>query len=323
MVGGAIVRALLARRRPVRVLARDPERARRLFGPSVEIAVGDLGAPESLRRACADSGEIYHAAAALGGHESGDAEILDTNVGGTHRLLTAARERGVSRVVYTSSVSVYGDRLPLGVTEEAPLNPSAIYGVSKVRAERLLRDAVEGGLRGMIVRPCMVYGPEDRYFTLQAARTVRLPLVPLPDGGRHVLDVVHADDLAAAHLLVMQAGQPGEAYNVTDGGCYQVRELIRWMSEALNRSPWCPATPSWAAHCAVPFLRFAGRLGRIPDLAALRQRDLGEFFSDYHFDISKIAALGFAPRIPARMGLRAVLQELGTRVPPSSRSLGR
>ncbi len=308
MVGSAIVRALRARDRPVRVLARDPERARVLFGSSVEIAVGDLGAPESLHRACEGIGEIYHAAAALDIQEGGNAEILDTNVEGTRRLLAAARARGVSRIVYTSSVAVYGDGLPLGVTEDAPLNPSGPYGVSKVRAERLLRDAVEAGLRGMIVRPCIVYGPGDRYFTPQSVWTMSLPVIPLPDGGRHLVDVVHADDLATGHLLVMEAGHPGEAYNVTDGGRYQLRELIRWMSDALGRSPWCPSVSPWLAHGIIPLIRIAGRLGRIPQFARLERRDVGVFFSDYHFDISKITALGFAPRIGARTGLPSVLQ---------------
>lgn len=307
MVGGAIVRALLARGRPVRVLARDPDRARALLGSSVEIAAGDLRFPERLRQACEGIREIYHAAAELGFRDGNGAEIFETNVEGTRRLLEAARASGVSRIVYTSSVAVYGDHLPLGVTEDAPLNPSGAYGVSKVRAERLLREAVGTGLHGMIVRPCIVYGPGDRYFLPQTRSIMRLPVLPLPDGGRHVVDVVHADDVAAAHLLVMEAGRPGEAYNVTDGGCYRLRELVRWMAEALQRAPWRPPIPSPIARCAVPVIRIIGRLGRMPELARLRPRDVGAFFSDYHFDIAKIAALGFAPQVDARTGLRSAL----------------
>ncbi len=265
MVGSGIVRALQARGRPVRVLIRDPERAHVLFGSSVEIVVGDLGAPESLRQACEGIGEIYHAAGALGIHRRSDGEILDTNVEGTRRLLAAARARGVSRIVYTSSVAVYGDHLPLGATEDASLNPSDAYGVSKMRAELLLRDTLDGGLRCMIVRPSIVYGPGDRYFTPQAAWAMRLPILPLPDGGRHVVDVVHVDDLATACLLVMEAGRHGEAYNVTDGGCYPLRELICWLSEALNRSPWCPSISPWLAHGIVPLIRIAtARAHRYP-----------------------------------------------------------
>jgi nucleoside-diphosphate-sugar epimerase len=307
MVGSAIVRALLTRKRRVRVLARDPDRAGVLFGSSVEIAAGRLEDPESLRKACGDIEEIYHVAGAVDTHKHGDAEILDTNVEGTRRLLEAAHAQGVSRLLYTSSVSVYGDNLPLGVTEDAPFNPSSIYGVSKVRAERLLGDAGATGLCAKIVRPCIVYGPGDRYFMPQAVEAMKLPVIPLPDGGRHVVDVVHADDLAAAHLLVMDAGQPGKAYNVTDGGCYQAGDIIRWIAEALNRSPWHPSIPRWLADCVRPVINTVGRLWRRPDLAQLRRQDLNGFFSDYHFDIARITALGYAPRIRARTGLRWVL----------------
>jgi dihydroflavonol-4-reductase len=309
MVGRAIVRALLARGRSVCVLARDPERARALFGATVSIAVGDLGAPASLRRACDGVGEIYHAAAELGFRDGSGAEIYETNVEGTRRLLEAAQESGVSQLVYTSSVAVYGEHLVQGATEQTPANPSSAYGISKVRAERLIQEAVGRGLRGMILRPCIVYGAGDRYFIPQTVTTMRLPVIPLPDGGRHLVDLVHADDVAAAHLLVMEAGLPGEAYNVTDGGCYQLRELIRWMSDALDRAPWCPSIAPWVAHCAVPLIRIVGRLARIPELAQLRQHDVEVFLSDYHFAIAKITALGYVPRIQARTEFPLALRE--------------
>lgn len=309
MVGRAIVRVLLARGRAVCVLARDPGRARALFGTSVSIVVGDLGAPASLRQACDGVGEIYHAAAELGFRDGSGAEIYETNVEGTRRLLEAAHASGVSQLVYTSSVAVYGDHLVRGTTEQTPANPSSVYGVSKAQAERLIQEAVGRGLRGMIVRPCIVYGAGDRYFIPQTVTTMRLPVLPLPDGGRHVVDLVHADDVAAAHLLVMEAGQSGEAYNVTDGGCYQLRELIRWMADALDRSPWCPSISPWVAHCALPLIRVAGRLARIPEMAQLQQRDVGVFLSDYHFDIAKITALGYVPRIQTRAEFPSALRE--------------
>jgi nucleoside-diphosphate-sugar epimerase len=310
MVGGAIVRALLQQGRAVRVLARAPERARALFGGSVEVVAGDLRVPASLRRACDGVREIHHAAAALGFRDDADTTILDTNVEGTRHLLAAARASGVRRLVFTSSVAVYGDHLPLGVREDTPLHPSGAYAVSKARAEALVRDATDGTLCCMILRPCVVYGPGDRYFLPQAVATMRLPVVPLPDGGRHVIDLVHADDVAAAHLLVMRAGQPGEAYNVTDGGGYRTGDLIRWMAEACRRRPWRPSVSSRLAYRLVPWIRLAGRAARLPELARLAARDVPVFFGDYHFDISKIAALGFAPRVQTPTALPAALRAL-------------
>jgi nucleoside-diphosphate-sugar epimerase len=314
LVGRAVVRALLAQNHPVRVFVRDSERARDLFGPQVEIAQGDLRDPKSLRPACTGMNDVYHVAGAVDVHRHTDAEMWETNAEGTRRVLEAARAAGVGRVVYTSSVSVYGDRLPVGVAEDAPLNPAGIYGASKVEAERMVREAAAGGLRAISLRPCIVYGPGDRYFVPEAARLMRLPLLPLPDGGRHLVDVVHADDLARAHLLVMETGRSGEAYNVTDGGCYRAGELLRWIAEALDRSLWFPSIPLRCAIVIRPLINLLGRWWGRSDLAHLGMQELSGLFSDYHFDISKIAALGYAPRIGARTGLHSELRKARHRV---------
>ena len=318
LVGSAIVRALVERQRPVRILARDPKRAGVLFGSRVEIVDGDLRDPERLRLACQGIDQIYHVAGAVDTHRHRDTEILDTNVEGTRRLLAAARTAGISGLVYTSSVSVYGDGLPLGVAEDAPLNPAGVYGISKVRAERLVREAVAAGLRAVIVRPCIVYGPGDRYFMPQVAQVMRLPVIPLPDGGRHLVDLVHADDLAAACLLTMEAGQPGDAYNVTDGGYHRLGEMLRWIAEALNRSPWFPSIPWWFAARVRPLIRAAGGVWGWPELARLGTQELHGLFSDYHFDISKVAALGYAPRIDAGTGLQPEVRTVRDRLPVST-----
>lgn len=308
LVGGAVARALLAQRHLVRVFVRDVERARALFGSRVEIAAGDVRDPESLRRACAGMNHVYHVAGVVDIHRHANTEMWETNVEGTRRVLGAARDAGVSRLVYTSSVSVYGDRLPVGLAEDAPLNPAGIYGASKVEAERLVREAAAGGLHATIIRPCIVYGPGDRYFVPGAARVMRLPVLPLPDGGRHLVDLVHADDLATAHRLVMEAGQSGEAYNVTDGGCISAGELLRRVAEGLGRSPWFPSIPWRCAIVMRPLINLLGRLWDLPDLAHLGMQELNGLFSDYHFDISKIVALGYAPRISARTGLVSEVQ---------------
>lgn len=305
-----MVRALLARKCPVRILARDTERARVLFGSQAEIYTGSLGDRERLRQACAGVGEIYHIAGAVDTHRHGPAEILDTNVEGTRRLLEAAHTARVARIVYTSSVAVYGDRLPTGIREDARVNPAGVYGVSKARAERLVREAAAAGLRAMIVRPCIVYGPGDRYFLPQALQVARLPIIPLPDGGRHIVDLVHADDVAAAQLRVMEAGRSGEAYNVTDGGSHRAGDIIRWIAEALNRSPRSPAIPLWFAARIRPLIVVAGRLCGRPDVARLGRQELVGLFSDYHFDVAKIAALGYVPRIGAAAGLRSEIQRV-------------
>jgi nucleoside-diphosphate-sugar epimerase len=282
-----------------------------LFESQLEIYPGDLGDRERLRSVCAGVGTIYHVGGAVDTHTHGPTEMLDTNVEGTRRFLEAADAARLSRIVYTSSVSVYGDRLPSGIREDAPVSPAGVYGASKVRAEQLVREAAAGGVRATIVRPCIVYGPGDRYFLPQALQVARLPIIPLPDGGRRLVDMVHADDVAAAHPLVMEAGSPGEAYNVTDGGCHRVGDLIGWIAETLNRSSWRPSVPWWFAARIRPVIGVAGRLCGRPDFAHLGRQELIGLFSDYHFDISKITALGYAPHIDARAGLQSEIRRAG------------
>src|SRR5579884_1183903 len=180
MVGAAIVRALLGRRCRVRVLARDPERARSLWGSAVEVLAGDLRAPASLVRACQGVSDLYHAAALVG--DGPETALRETNVEGTRHLLRAARASGVARIAFTSSVSVYGDGLRPGVAEDAPLAPQSAYGLSKVEAEEAVREIARDGVHAVILRPCIVYGPGDRYFTPQLLSAVRFPVLPLPDG---------------------------------------------------------------------------------------------------------------------------------------------
>jgi nucleoside-diphosphate-sugar epimerase len=203
---------------------------------------------------------------------------------------------------------VYGDDLPLGINECTPFNPASVYGVSKVRAGEAVQRAVASGLDATILRPCIVYGPGDRYFLPQAINAMRLPVVPLPNGGRHVVDVVHAADLATAHLVVMASGRPGGAYNVMDGARHRAKDLLDWIADALHRSPWRPSVSPWLAKGLWPFVRAAGQLGKMPELANIRWQDLKVFFSDYHFDIAKITALGYVPRIRASAGLRSVIR---------------
>jgi len=314
MVGGAIVRALLRRRRPVRVFVRDSRRAQALFGSGVEIAVGDLADGESVRRAAAGTGDVYHAAGAVDEWQYPAEAMWDTNVVGTRRLLAV----GSGRFVYTSSVSVYGVGLPLGVREDAPFNPPGVYGASKVEAERAVLEAAAAGRAAMILRPCVVYGPGDRYFGPQANETIRLPVVPLPDGGGHLVDLVHADDLAEAQVLVMATGRPGDIYNVTDGATHSLRDLIGWMEEASGRRPWCPSITRWMAFGAQPVLRAVGRLAGLRPLAQLRHKDVYAFFSDYNFAIAKIRAIGYAPQMDARIAVPAALRAGGAQASPAT-----
>ncbi|HEY3254007.1 MAG TPA: NAD-dependent epimerase/dehydratase family protein, partial [Polyangiaceae bacterium] len=137
-IGNNLVRALLARGERVRALCRRDSSPRPLAGLDVERVEGDLRDAPSLERAVRGVERVYHVAAMIS-IRSGDREALwDANVAGTARLLAAARQAGVKRVVHTSSFGAIGHN-PHGPSSEEhaldPKEPATDYERSKAASE--------------------------------------------------------------------------------------------------------------------------------------------------------------------------------------------
>src|ERR1022692_783252 len=163
-LGTALVRDLLARRVPVRVLARPSRRADLLETQGAEVVRGGLGDPDCIAHAVEGVDVVYHLAAKVDTPGS-RAEFLETNVGGTERVLTACLRQGVGRVVYASSLAVYGP-VPSGqrIDEDPAYDESPqlrdFYAESKILADQfVVTFARKAALPIAIIRPGIVYGP--------------------------------------------------------------------------------------------------------------------------------------------------------------------
>jgi UDP-glucose 4-epimerase len=178
----------------------------------------------------------------------------EQNVTGTAVLLAAMAEKGVDRIVFSSSAAVYGTPPTELVTEETPKNPQSPYGESKLVGEWLLRDqGVAVGLRHTSLRYFNVVGSgsPDLYDTsphnlfplvfaaLKAGKTPRIngDDYPTPDG-TNVRDYVHVADLATSHVaaaLRLDAGEPLEAaYNLGSGDGSSVGEIMATVAEVTG-----------------------------------------------------------------------------------------
>ena len=111
-VGGAVARALVRGGTDVRVLARSKSDAQNLTGLSVERVEGDLLDPASLKAALSGCQQLYHIAAHYALWAKDPATFYDVNVTGTRNVLTAARQAGIERNVYCSTIGAIG--LPAG-----------------------------------------------------------------------------------------------------------------------------------------------------------------------------------------------------------------
>ncbi len=215
-VGSAVARTLIAAGHGVRVLVRPTSDRSNVADLPVEIAVGSLEDRESLDRALAGCTALFHVAADYRLWVPDPAAMMESNVAGTERIMKAAAEAGVRRIVYTSSVATLG-RHPGGgsADETTPTREADIIGPykrSKFEAEERVRAMIAAGLPAVIVNPAAPIGPRDIKPTPTGRMIVQAASGRLPAFVDTGLNVVHVDDVAAGHLMAFERGRIGERY---------------------------------------------------------------------------------------------------------------
>ncbi len=215
-VGAAVVRALLAAGVEVRILARRGSDFTNLSRFELEHAYGDLRDRDSLRRALSGCRQLYHVAAHYALWAKDPSIFYEVNVAGTRNLLEAAREVGIERIVYTSTIGAIG--LPRGGgmgTEDTPVSLDQMaghYKRSKYLAEQEALTFARQGLPVVIVNPSAPVGEGDVKPTPTGQVIVDFMkgrMWAYIETGMNLIDV---DDVAAGHLRAMERGRPGERY---------------------------------------------------------------------------------------------------------------
>ncbi len=215
-LGSHVARRLLARGAELRLLVRSTSRTDNIEGLAAEQVVGDLRDVESLRKGMAGCGFVFHVAADYRLWSPNRQELYDSNVEGTRNILQAARDTGVRRVIYTSSVATMGfgnnGRLTDESSSVALSNMIGDYKRSKFMAERLVIEAGQAGQNIVMVNPTTPIGERDIRPTPTGRIVVDFLRRKFPayvDTGLNLVDVV---DCAEGHLLAMEKAVPGERY---------------------------------------------------------------------------------------------------------------
>jgi len=186
-VGRHIAATLVARGHRVRVLARDPARARFLSDQNVEVVAGGLADRAALDRLASGADALIHLVGII--VEQGVQTFTAVHVAGTEALLAAARHAGVRRFVHMSAV---------GARDEPGATP---YHRTKRRAEQLVRDS---GLSHAIFRPSIINGPESAPIQLLVRLHRWSPVVPDQQLDGCPTQPVWIDDVALAFALATE-----------------------------------------------------------------------------------------------------------------------
>jgi dihydroflavonol-4-reductase len=257
-VGGAIARALRARGDAVRVLARPTSRIDHLQREGIEIATGDILDEASVYAALDGCDTLFHAAAIYKFWAADPSALIRTDVEGTRHVLSAARRRGIHKVVYTSSTRAIGERAGEVGSETTRHSGTfqTVYDEAKYRAELVAHDLAREGLPIVIVNPSGVFGPGgvgDTSEALVKALNGKLPMVL-----HGLVSLVYVDDAVAGHLLAAERGRPGERY-ILSGGNVDAADWIRQGCMLVGvRRPI--AGPTAGARLATPLMEAFARL---------------------------------------------------------------
>jgi dihydroflavonol-4-reductase len=232
-VGHHVAKALAAEGAELRLLVRKTSNPKNLEGIAGDTIVGDLAAPESLKSALADVDALVHVAADYRLWIPDPAAMYKSNVDGTRDLLRLAREAGVKRVVYTSSVATMHFRTDgIVINEDTPVSLADMVGHykrSKFMAEQEAIKAAEAGQHVMILNPTSPIGSNDAKPTPTGRIFLDFLNGKFPAYMETGLNLVDVSEVARAHVLALTKGTLGRRY-ILGGENLTLKQILDKMS---------------------------------------------------------------------------------------------
>lgn len=255
-VGKHIVRALVKEGWRVRVATRSPhtEGDLRVIGRvgQVQITQANLRFPNSVAAALEGADAVVNCVGVL--YEEGRQNFESLHQRGAAILAEAAAQAGISNFVQISAIG-------------ADKDSESDYARTKAAGEHAVLNAIP---RADIMRPSIIFGPEDQFFNKFAAMSQYVPALPLLGGGETKFQPVYVVDIAKAVAKVLGAGTSGQTYELGGPRDYSFKELLQFTLDCVDRKRILAPVPWFAAN----MLGFTGELsGKLPFISPFLTRD--------------------------------------------------
>jgi UDP-glucose 4-epimerase len=214
--------------------------------PDVRVFEGDIRDSDMLSRAMRGVDVVFHLAASVGNTRSIEHPIEDSeiNVLGTLRVLEAARQAQVRKIVFSSSAGIFGELKTIPIREDHPVEPDSPYGASKLGAEKLcLAYSKLYDMEAVCLRYFNVYGVNQRYdaygnvIPIFAYRMLRgMPVIIFGDG-EQTRDFVNVRDVAMANYQAARCTGVSGAFNIASGSRVTINHLVELMAQHCDEPP--------------------------------------------------------------------------------------
>lgn len=305
--GSHLVAALEQRGDTVVALVRKTSNLARLANSQAQLVYGDITDRQALEKAMTGVDWVFHTAAYVELGLVDAARMARINVEGTRVVLETAKTAGITKMVYCSTIGVYGDTQGCVIDEtfhRQQKDFSSAYDSTKYQAQQLVDQFATQGLPVVSVMPSGIFGADDPHFgpVVQAFLKGKLKIWA---GGKRITGIVHVDDLVAAMLLAAEKAPSGSHYIISTGDL-----STQEMFEFLSRETGIPVP--WEA--PEPLVRLVGSLldpiGRLFSWQPPISRERVHYIYDRCVRVSGDKArqeLGWQPR-SVEQTLRSLIQ---------------
>ncbi len=296
-IGPSLVAHLLANGYKVRTYSRHQPTSG-LLPVNVEHVSGDINDKDALARAMTKVDVVLHLAAKL--HLENpppnlEAEYRRVNVDGTRIVAEQAGYAGVRRLIYFSTVKVYGIQRRELVTEAHSPQPKSLYAKTKLEGEWAAQSI--NGLEAVVLRLSPVYGPQIKGSWNRLVRAIRKGTF-LPIGNlQNVRSLTYVDDVARAAQFAVECPRiAGEVCNVVGHESVPMSEIYQAIYTACGRTMPSIRLPAWTASIgALLFEKSVAFVGRRPPLTA---DAVGQLVESETYSGQKLRSYGFSPLNP-------------------------
>lgn len=313
-VGPRVVASLVEAGCRIRTLSLDPPPPG-LWPEGIETQLGDITDRSVVHTAMQGIDGVIHLAALL--HVANPPASLQPeyeriNVGGTAAVVEAARQAGVGRMVFFSTIAVYGHSAGGILMEDSPVRPDSFYAQTKLAAERIVLAAkrADGRPLGAVLRLGAVYGSRIRgnYRRLLIA-LARGRFAPIGPGTNRRTLVYDRDVGRAAVLAAVHPDAAGRIFNVTDGRIHTMETIIGALCDALGRRPPLLTLPANAIRGLAGILEDGARFCGLS--SPVVRATIDKYTEDVAVDGRRFCdRLGFVPRYDLASGWRETVAEM-------------
>ena len=313
-VGPRVVRALYDAGYHIRALSIDSPQPGSI-PTDVEVRIGDVTDRLAVESAMEGVEAVIHLASLL--HIPNPPPTLlkkyeRVNVGGTATVVKAAIKAGVMRLVFFSTIAVYGNSNGQILTEDTAAKPDTFYAETKLAAENIVLNTKrsDGQPLGTVLRFGAIYGPRVKGNYQRLVQTLaHRRFIPVGDGSNRRTLIYDRDVANAALLAAQHPKAAGKLYNVSDGHFHALREIIAAICQAIGRFPPRFSVPVGLARFSAGLMEDTSRL--VGRKSPVGRETIDKYTEDIAVDSQLIQReLGFKPQFDLKTGWQKTVQEM-------------